>query len=148
MMKNVERVKPIVNLTFKTSLLRLSLSDYSDSYIIVSWTITVGALAVGRGNNGIEVVFKSCALFTNCISEINYTQIDRAKYTDVVMPMYNLIECSDSYPKTSRSLWQYCRDESALNNNGNFANFPGNSASFKFIQKIAGSTGDDGTKYV
>ena len=27
------------------------------------------------------------------------------------MSMYNLIECSDNYAKTSGSLWQYYRDE-------------------------------------
>ena len=34
------------------------------------------------------------------------------------MLMYNLIEYSDSYSKTSGSLWQYCKDIPALNNNG------------------------------
>ena len=37
--------------------------------------------------------------FTNCISEINNTQIDNAKDIDIVMPMYNLIEHSDNYAK-------------------------------------------------
>ena len=75
----------------------------------VSGTKTVAALAVGGGNNNMEVVFKNCTLFTDCISEINNTQIYNAKYTDVIMPMYNLIEYSNSYSKT-RSLWQYYRD--------------------------------------
>ena len=48
------------------------------------------------------------------------------------MRIYNLIEYSNSYSKTSGGIWQYHRDEPALSNNGNFANFPGNSASFKF----------------
>ena len=26
------------------------------------------------------------------------------------MPMYNLIEYSNNYAKTSGSLWQYCKD--------------------------------------
>ena len=38
-------------------------------------------------------------------------KIDHAKYIDVVMLMYNLIEYSDNYPKTSGSLWQYYRDD-------------------------------------
>ena len=46
-------------------------------------------------------MFKNCAPFTNCISEVNSTQINNAKYLDVVMPMYNLIEYSDNYSKTS-----------------------------------------------
>ena len=41
---------------FKTSMLRLSLCDYSDEYILVSGTITVAALSPGGGNNNIQVV--------------------------------------------------------------------------------------------
>ena len=48
---------------------------------------------------------KNCSPFTNCISEINNTQID-AKDIDIVMPMYDLIEYSDNYSKTFGSLWQ------------------------------------------
>ena len=57
------------------------------------------------------VVFKNCAPFVNCISEINNTQIGNAKDIDIVMPMNNLIEYSDNYAKTTGSLWQYFRDE-------------------------------------
>ena len=56
---------------FKTSMLRSSLCDYSDAYILMSGIITVAALAAGRGNNNLQAVFKNCAPFTNCISEIN-----------------------------------------------------------------------------
>ena len=59
-------------------------------YIYVSGTITVAALAAGRGNNGIEVVFKNCTAFTDCISKINNTQIDNAKD---IASISNLIEC-------------------------------------------------------
>ena len=55
------------------------------------------------------------------------------------MSIYNLIEYSDNYSKTSEILWQYCRDEPALNDAGaikNFNNDDNNSASFKFNQKI------------
>ena len=54
-----------------------------------------------------------CAIysFTDCISEIDNTQIDNAKCIDIVMPMYNLIEYSNNYSKTSRILWQYYRDD-------------------------------------
>ena len=66
------------------------------------------------------------------------------------MPMYNLIEYSDSYSKTSGSLWQYYRDEPALTNAGAIANFDAadNIALFEFKQKITGVTGDDGTTNV
>ena len=38
---------------------------------------------------------------------MNNTEIDNAKYIDVVTPMYNLIECNNKYLKTSGSFWQY-----------------------------------------
>ena len=50
------------------------------------------------------VIFKDCAPFTNCISETNNGQVYNAKDIDIVMPMYNLIEYSDKYSKTSGSL--------------------------------------------
>ena len=80
------------------------------------------------------------------MSKLKNTQIDNDKDIDLVMPMYNLIEYSDYYSKTSGSLWLYCTDDAALTDAGVIDNFPANSASFKFKQKIVGSTGDDGTK--
>ena len=65
-------------------------------------------------------------------SRTNNTEIDNAQDTDIVMPMYNLIEYSDNYSKTSRSLWQYYKDEP----NDNLANFE----SFKYKMKITGKT--------
>ena len=66
------------------------------------------------------------------------------------MPMYNLIEYSDNYSKTSGSLWQYCKEIPAVNNAGNIVDFNGANAtdSFNFKTKITGQTGDDGTKEV
>ena len=94
---------------FKTTMLKSSFCDYSDVYILVKGTITVNNTAAAdadANNTNKKVIFKNCALFTNCISEINNTQVDIAKYIDIVMPMYNL-EYSDNYSKTSGSLWQY-----------------------------------------
>ena len=97
---------------FKTSMLRSSLCDYSDVYVPVSGAITIAGAGdndAARRLNGRNkgVIFKNCAPFTDCISEINNTQIDNAKYIHVVMPMYNLNEYSHNYPKTSGNLWQY-----------------------------------------
>ena len=67
---------------FQTSMLKSGLCDYSDAYILVSGTIT------GNGDNDTVkraderekgVIFKNCAPFIDCISEINNTQIDNAK---------------------------------------------------------------------
>ena len=68
---------------------------------------------------------------------MNNTQIDNAEHIDIVMPMYNLIEYSDNYSKTSGSLWQYCKEIPAINNNGAIVNFDGDNASdsFNFKQK-------------
>ena len=49
------------------------------------------------------------------MSKINNTQIDNAECINIVMPMYNLIEYSDNYPKTSRGLMQYCKEIPAIN---------------------------------
>ena len=67
------------------------------------------------------------------------------------MPEYNLIEYRDSYLNTSGSLWQYYRDEPALNSNGEVIDFPANnnnSVSFKFKQQIIGQTGSGSAKDV
>ena len=94
---------------FKTTMLKSSLRDYSDAYILVKGTITItgegaDAAATQTDERDKSVVFKNCAPFTNCISEINNTQVDNAKDIDIVMPMYNLIEYSNNYGKTSGSL--------------------------------------------
>ena len=64
------------------------------------------------------VIFKDCRPFITCKSEINNTEIDNAKDIDILMPMYNLIEYSDNYSKTSGSLWKYYKDIPAVNNGG------------------------------
>ena len=81
------------------------------------------------------MIFKNWAPFTDCISKINNTQIDNAKDIDIVMPMYKLIEYSDNYSKKSGSLWQYCKDIPAVNNNGDIVNFNGASATDLFNLK-------------
>ena len=90
----------------------------------MSPTITVPntAAAGAAANNRNNIIIKNCAPFTNCICEINNTQIDNAKDIDIVMPMYNLIEYSDIYSKTSGSFWYYYKGESFLTN-GNIADF-------------------------
>ena len=50
-----------------------------------------------------KVIFNNCAQFTNWISEINNIQVDYANDIDIVMPMYNFIEYSVNYSKTSGS---------------------------------------------
>ena len=117
------------DIKFKTTMLRSNLCDYADAYILVKETITItgnagpepdpnapgtaaqllAARQADERNKG--VIFKNCAPFTKCISRINNTDIDTAQDIDIVMPMYNLIEYSNNYSKTSGSLWHNYKDE-------------------------------------
>ena len=85
------------DIRFKTTMLKSSLCDYSDVYILVKGRMTItgeGADAAARkaDERDKRVTFKNCAPFINFKTEINSTEIDNAKNIDVVMPMYNLIE--------------------------------------------------------
>ena len=84
---------------------RSTLCDYSDAYILVSGTIIVERVAAPALYKMLvkKVVFKNCPPFTDCISELSNTQKDHAKHIDVIIPMYDLIEYSDNYLKTSGS---------------------------------------------
>ena len=133
----------------KTTMLKSSLCNYSDAYILVKGKVTVNNTAAAdadANNTNKKVIFKNCASFTECISRINNTQVDDAKCIDIIMSMYNLIEYSDNYSKTSGSLWQYCKDISAVNDNGDIVYFNGANAtdSFNFKTKITAQTDDDG----
>ena len=90
-------------------MLKSSLCDYSDAYILFKRTITVNNTAAVDDdaiNANKKVIFKNCVLFINCIRKINNTQVYNAEDIDIIMPMYNLIEYSDNYSKTSGSLRQ------------------------------------------
>ena len=141
---------------FKTTMLKSSLCDYSDAYIPAKRTISVNntaaaaAAADAANNTNKKVIFKNCAPFTNCISEINNTQVDNAKDIDIVMPMHNLIEYGDNYAKTSGSLRQCCLDIPPLDDDNviTFFTEANGTDSFNFKAKITGQTGDNGTKDV
>ena len=114
-------------------MLRSDLCDFSDAYIFVKGDITVtkktftaddieapnntaaNATATNNENDKAfgdkKLVFKNNAPFINCISKINGVKIDNAEDLDVVMSMYNLLEYSKNYRKTTGSLWDYYRDE-------------------------------------
>ena len=75
-----------------------------------------------------QIVFKNCAPFKDCRTEINDTFVDYANFINITMPMYNLIEYSDNYSDTSGSLRDFKRDE--IVNNANVTNND-NASSFK-----------------
>ena len=128
------------DIKFKTTMLR-SKCDYAAAYILVKGTITItgdrndaAARQIDERDKGL--IFKNCAPFTKCISRINSADIDTTQDIDIVMLMYNLIEYSDNYLKTSGSLQQYYK----FDPNDNLAD----SESLKSKVKIKGKTPADG----
>ena len=96
------------DIKFKTTI-RSSLCDYADVYILVKGTITTTGAGddaalrkANKRNKG--VIIKNYVPFSKCIRKINDMEIDNAQDIHIVMPMYNLIEYSDNYSKTSGSL--------------------------------------------
>ena len=123
---------PNSQIKFKTSMLKSSLCHYIVSYVLgrIISHAPVPPPGLNPNNSNKELIFKNCAPFTDCISEISNTQIDNAKDNDVVMPVCNLIEYSDNYLKKSGGL-----DEPFLEDYDVIADFPpanNSSASFKF----------------
>ena len=138
------RYKPSKQIRFKALMLRSDLCDFSDAYIVVKGTITLTKTDRRRfiDIRNRFLAFKNNASFTNCISKINNLHIkdhliDNAEDLDIVMPIYNLLEFSKNYRKTTGSLWNYYRDEP---NNPPATNYNAepitNSASFKYKSSI------------
>ena len=100
-----------------------------------------GDIKVAAVTADTNVAFKNCAPFTRCATHINDEHIETAENLDIIMPNYNLIEHSDNFSDSSGSLWQFKRDESAMNNDGNPLNVAlDNSTSFKYQLKYQFST--------
>ena len=123
---------------FLTRSIESSLCDYSDAYILVTGNITATP-----NNAATQVVFKNCAPFEKCRTEINETFVDEADFINITMPIYNLIEYSDNYSDTSGSLWDFKRDE--IVNNADVTN-DNNAPSFKYKANLIGNTENNGTK--
>ena len=85
-----------------TRVLKPNLCDYAEAYILVD-----GTIRAANAVNATRLALKNCATFTKCNLEINDEHVDTAENLDIVMPIYNLIEYSDS----SATLYQYKRDE-------------------------------------
>ena len=84
---------------FLPDSLESSICDYSDAYILAT-----GNIAIAGADNNTKVAFKNCSLFRKFRTEIDETFIDEAEDINTAMPMYNLIEYSNSYSDTSGSL--------------------------------------------
>ena len=68
------------------------------------------------------MVFKHNAPFINCFTKINGVKIHNAEDLGVAMSMYNLLEYSKNYKKTTPSLWNCYRDESNNDTDANNIN--------------------------
>ena len=95
---------------FKTLVWKTSLYDYIDAYIVVKGTLTVvgvGATAAltTKYRENKQVILENCALFTDCISKINETQLDNAKDLSIVMWIDNLIGYTKSYLKKTSCVY-------------------------------------------
>ena len=86
----------------KRSMLRSDLYDFSDAYVVVEGDIIVTEPDNAKRNK--SITFENNASFINCISKINGVKIDNAEDLNVVIPMYNLLEYSKNYRKTTGSL--------------------------------------------
>ena len=131
--------KPI---RFKTSMLRSDLCDSSDAYVWVKGTTTV-ANQNDNANFNKELTLKNNAPFISRISKIKGELVENAEDLDIVMPMYNLLEYSKNYEKTSGSLFNYYRNEPSeitLGTGNNAINISfRNSKSFDYKTEITGS---------
>ena len=121
-------------------MLRSDLRDFSDAYIAVKGNIAVfkktftandfevpnntaaNATATNTENDNAfgekKLIFKNNAPFIGCNSKFNGILIDNAEDLDVVMPMYNFLEHSKKYSKTTGILWNYHRDKTDSDVNG------------------------------
>ena len=90
-----------------------------------------------------QVVFKNCAPFNKCRTEINETFADEADFINIAMAMYNLIEYSDNYSDTAGSLWNFKRNE--IINNADVTN-DDNAPSLKYKVNLIRNTGNNGRK--
>ena len=117
-------------------MLRSDLCDYADAYIVVK-----GEFTVTEPNNDAYVkklAFKNNAPFISCIWKINNRLIDNAEDLDIVVPMYNLLEYSKSYSKTTRSLCNYYRDKLSSGTEGNINYSTKDSKYFDYKIRIIG----------
>ena len=97
-----------------------------------------GTIRATNAVNATRLALKSCAPFTKCNPEINDEHADTAKNLDIVIPMYNLMEYSDSYQDSSATLYQYKQDE-PTEADGVADLTADNSSSFKYKTKLLGN---------
>ena len=101
MINQKKNCSPSKEIRTKRSMLRSDLCDFSNAYIVVEEDITLeGDNDTNKQNK--NRVFRNNAPFINCIW--NGVKVDNAEDLDVVMPVYNVLEYSKNYRKTTRNL--------------------------------------------
>ena len=114
---------------FETKVIKSTLCDYSDAYILVTGNIQY------KPANSV-VAFKNCAPFRTCDVTVNDEHIEKAEDLDIVLPMYNLLEYSDNYQDSTGSLYQFKRDEPPDDN----ADVANNTSSLVYKSKLISET--------
>ena len=94
--------------------------------------LVTGNIVIAGGNPNTKIVFKNCATFKKCRTEMNGTFVDDPQHINIAMPRYNLVEYIDNYSDSSGSLWQFERDEieGDIDLTVNAQHIPDNSSSF------------------
>ena len=78
MVMPVEHATQIIKIKLETRMLKSSLCDYSDAYVLVKGTITIAgqlaaATSTAADRKNKQVIFQNFSRFTDCISEISNT---------------------------------------------------------------------------
>ena len=118
---------------YGTEVVKSNIFDYNDASIKVK----VDIIIIGRTLAN-EVALKNCATFMKCITKIDVTTINDVEDLGLVMPIYNLSECSTNYSDTTDTFWFYSNDE-ATDFNVDIAD-DNAFKSFKYEAKLLGDT--------
>ena len=104
-----------------------------------------GDITSTGGDVNTKVAFKNCAPYRKCVTHINDEHVETTENSEIIMPMQNLLEFTDSYAEFSESLWQLKRHEQNMNNDGNFDDVTTNgSTSFKYQSSLSGASTAEG----
>ena len=126
---------------FNTEVIKPNPCDYSDAYILVTGDIKFAGIAADT-----NVAFKNCAPFTRCVTHVNDGHVETAQNLDIIMLMYNLVEYSGNYADFPGTLYQFKRDESPVNDAGDYVALD-NSTPFKYkaslLVKATDADGND-----
>ena len=123
---NYSQGDDVRSIKFDTGIVRPSLCDYSDAYILVT-----GNIKVQNGNDATSVAIKDYHSFTRAYFKLNNEQADTADNLYLTMNLYNMLEDRDNYAYSTGSLYQYKRPE-PRDANGNVVDLAPTLSSFKY----------------